>query len=149
MIAENQIARDVEPVFLLSMEMDDDKQSEGLRVITERAKESHALPKQKLEALLKSLERSSIEKTTSQSFDQRKIVYQSSKPPQFSKTPIPSLVSSNSEVASSSLSPSELDSLNNLDNIDIFEKVFHPLPPLLSDKLHTNYNYASIGKKLI
>jgi len=116
-----------------------------------RIKEPHALPKQKLEALLKSLERSSIEKQAPNLKHPSNILFQTSKPSHFSSSPqLNHLISSTNKVGSSPLSSSELDSLNNLDNIDILDKVFHPLPPSLSDKLHTNYNYASIiGKKLL
>jgi len=39
--------------------------------------------------------------------------------------------------------------LNNLDNLDILDKLYHPLPQNLNECLQTNYNYASIGKKTL
>jgi hypothetical protein len=40
--------------------------------------------------------------------------------------------------------------LDNLDDLDILDKILEPLPPTLNEALHTNYNYASIaGKKLL
>ena len=141
---------------------------QDIQKIIHREKEPHALPKQKLEALLKSLERSSIEKQVGNFRDNHNILFQPSKPSHFRSSPqLSHLISSTNKVGSSTLSSSELDSLNNLDNIDLLDKVdnidimdkvdnidilnkvFHPLPPSLSDKLTTNYNYASIGKKLL
>ena len=141
---------------------------QDIQKIIHREKEPHALPKQKLEALLKSLERSSIEKQVGNFRDNHNILFQPSEASHFRSSPqLNHLISSSNKVGSSTLSSSELDSLNNLDNIDLLDKVdnidimdkvdnidilnkvFHPLPPSLSDKLTTNYNYASIGKKLL
>merc|ERR1712002_1354363 len=95
---------------------------QDIQKIIHKEKEPHALPKQKLEALLKSLERSSIEKQVGNFRDNPNILFQPSKPSHFSPSPH-HLISSTNKVGSSTLSSSELDSLNNLDNIDLLDKV--------------------------
>ena len=125
------------------------EQSRGTADSTTHNNNSDILPRQKIEALLISLERSSAAKTFADSIDEiqkRKLFKDGPKPSHFSKAALNSLTSSNIDMVPTQLSPSEID---DLDNLDILDKIFQPLPPSLSDQLQTNYNYASIGKKLI
>jgi len=117
-----------------------------------------ALPKQTIESLLKNFQNSKAVRTFPinlrpiQENKLRKITSPVPKSSLFSQTnfALPTtLSSSNIEMIQHQLGPEYQSELDNLDNLDILDKIFEPLPPTLNDSLQTNYNYASIGKKII
>jgi len=59
-----------------------------------------------------------------------------------------SLTCSNIEMIQHQLNPEFQSELDKLNDLDILDKIFEPLPSTLNDSLQTNYNYASIGKKI-
>eukprot|EP00092_Neocalanus_flemingeri_P060020 GFUD01071894.1.p1 GENE.GFUD01071894.1~~GFUD01071894.1.p1 ORF type:complete len:238 (-),score=57.61 GFUD01071894.1:118-831(-) len=117
-----------------------------------------SLPKQTIEDLLKNFQTSQTVRTfpiNLQPIQESKLRKITSPVPrtsifrQSSFTPPNTLTSSNIEMIQHQLSPQYQAELDNLNNLDILDKIFEPLPPALNDSLQTNYNYASIGKEII
>jgi len=111
-----------------------------------------AVPRQTLEALLKNLPNSGKlcnfpkKHMPTQDIQRRKLTFPGLKSRLAHQT---SLSSSNIEMIQHQLSPKFHSELDNLNDLDILDKIFEPLPSSLNDSLQTNYNYASIGKKIL